>query len=741
MMTGDASINHRAPVVCCTAEILANFALRDGAYAPIDYVVMDEFHFYSDSDRGIAWQIPLITLSQARFLLMSATLGDVSEFVDGISDFTGVGVALVKSAERPVPLDFEYRQTPLHETITDLVNQNRAPVYVVNFTQREAAEMAQAMTSISLIEKHERKAIQAEMSGTRFDTVYGKDIKRFLSHGVGLHHAGLLPKYRTLVERLAQKGMLKIICGTDTLGVGVNVPIRTVLFTKLCKYDGEQVRILTVRDFKQIAGRAGRKGFDDRGSVVAQAPEHVVENKRLEAKAAASGKKKFQRKKPPERGYVHWDASTFEKLTQSEPEPLESRFKVTHHLLMSVLEREPNAAALHGGYRTVVDLIGRCYERPAVRSRLRRQAASLFRDLRNAGIIEIVPNFVGTRCAVRVAEGLQRDFSLHQTLSLYLLEALSFIDPNAETYALDLVSLVESILENPHAVLRRQLDYVKGELIGRLKADGVEYEERMAQLENVDRPKPCAEFIYRTFDEFRTKHPWVRGENVQPKSIVRDMVERYAGFNEYVKLYGLGRSEGVLLRYLTQAYKALVQTVPESYRDETYEDVLAFLRATLARVDSSLLREWERMMAMPPDEDAELDPDAEPPPIDPAADRKSFYARIRAELHALVKALATEDYEEAVRITRSSADDEWDEARFENELDPFEAENGLPIFDHRARLTHLTHIDETEPRLWRARQTLVSSEDETPWMLEVEVDLREPREDDGPLIEMRRIAI
>ena len=351
MMTGDASINPRAPVLCCTAEILANLALREGAHTPVDAVVMDEFHYYSDADRGIAWQLPLLTLPHATFLLMSATLGDMSEFEREIARFTGREVAVVRSRERPVPLHFEYRETPLHETTHDLTMTGRAPVYVVNFTQREAAEQAQGITSINLCTKDEKRAIAAAVGDFRFDTHYGKDIKRFLLHGIGLHHAGLLPKYRTLVEKLSQQGLLKIISGTDTLGVGVNVPIRSVLFTKLCKFDGEKVRILAVRDFKQIAGRAGRKGFDERGWVVAQAPEHVIENKRLEAKAAEGkgNKKKFVRRKPPERGYVPWDQATLERLIESEPEPLESRFGVTHGMLLTVLDREFNIDQPHGG--------------------------------------------------------------------------------------------------------------------------------------------------------------------------------------------------------------------------------------------------------------------------------------------------------------------------------------------------------------------------------------------------------
>ncbi len=741
MLTGDASINRDAPIVCCTAEVLANMALREGAYAPIDYVVMDEFHYYSDPDRGMAWQIPLLTLPEVTFLLMSATLGDVSVFEDGIARMTGRSVSVIRNAERPVPLDFEYRETPIHETIADLAQEGRAPIYVVNFTQREAAEQAQSLTSVNVCTKEEKQQIAAAIGGFRFDTAYGRDVRRFLGHGIGIHHAGLLPKYRTLVERLSQKGLLKIISGTDTLGVGVNVPIRTVLFSKLCKFDGQKVRILSVRDFKQIGGRAGRKGFDTRGSVVAQAPEHVIENKRLEQKAAGSGKKKFVRRKPPERGYVPWDESTFRTLIESEPEPLESVFTITHHLLLSVMKREIDASKRHGGYARIVELIARSYERPAQKHRHRRTAAMLFRELRAAGVIEIVPRVVQGRNAVRIAEGLQRDFSLHHTLSLFLLEALEHLDPEAPGYALEVLTLVESILENPHAVLRRQLDKAKGDLVAKLKADGVEYEQRMEELERVDFPKPSQDFIYGLFDAFRAKHPWVAGENVRPKSIARDMYEKYASFNEYVAEYGLARSEGVLLRYLTQAYKALVQSVPETFKDEGVRDIEAFLRATLARVDSSLVTEWERMVAGGPVEAVEML--VEPPPVDPAADARAFAARLRAEMQAIVKALADGAFEEAEAATRAG-EDPWTAERFEAALESFVQEHGALRFDHAARLAEHTHVRQQSPRVWIVQQTLLSAEGPTDWAVEAEVDLPKPTKEhpvpDGPLVRVTRIG-
>lgn len=607
MLTGDASINRTAPILCCTAEVLANIALRESR-PRIDTVVMDEFHYYGDAERGWAWQVPLLALPEATFLLMSATLGDTAQIEESLARTTGRPVARVSSSERPVPLEFSYRETPLHETLEELVHAGRAPVYLVNFTQRAANEMAQALTSVNLTTREEKERIRAELQGTRFDSPFGKDMRRYLSVGIGLHHAGLLPKYRLACEKLAQTGLLKVVSGTDTLGVGVNIPIRTVLFSQLCKYDGEKTALLSARDFHQIAGRAGRKGFDQRGYVVAQAPEHVIENLRLAQKSAAG--KKVVREQPPARGYVPWERSTFEKLVARPPEPLASRFDVTFGMLLNLLQANPEVPG--GGYGRLVRLTLASHSTPFEKRRLLRRAAMLFRTLRKAGLLSVYKHPHAKSAEVEIASGLQREFSLHQTLSLYLVAVLESLDRTSASYALDVVTLVESILEDPEVVLRRQRDALRTTRMAELKASGVEYAERLAELEKVDYPKPLADFIYGTFDSFSALHPWVGQENIRPKSIARDMLERFCSFADYVREYEVQRSEGVLLRYLTDAYKTLVQGVPESYRTEELEELMAALRQALRDVDSSLLDEWERLQ-LPPG----VTPDA--PPVVPAA--------------------------------------------------------------------------------------------------------------------------
>jgi superfamily II RNA helicase len=745
MMTGDATVNRSAPIICCTAEILANMSLRDPD-ARVDYVVMDEFHYYGDRERGVAWQLPLLCLPRATFLLMSATLGDVRVITDGLRADTGREVAVVRSRERPVPLDYEYRETPLHETIEDLITTRRYPIYLVNFTQRAAADEAQSLMSVDICSKEDKEAIREALRDVAFDTPYGKDFQRFLRHGIGIHHAGLLPKYRLLVEKLAQQGLLKIVSGTDTLGVGVNIPIRTVLFTQLCKYDGEKTGLLRVRDMQQIAGRAGRKGFDERGSVVAQAPEHVIENRRLAAKQA-SGKKVVMHK-PPTKGYVHWDKGTFERLAGGTPEPLESRFEVTHGMLLNCLQSQVARGRRGGGYRHLTRVIGRSHGSERQKREQRRRAAACFRALRRAGIVEIVTTEAVNGRLVEVSADLQRDFSLNQTLSLYLLETLGLLDRASPTYALDLLTLVEAILENPDAILYRQLDKLKGERIAEMKAAGMDYDQRMAELEEMEWPKPNRDFIYETFNAFADKHPWVGEENIRPKSVAREMYERFTNFDDYVRDLGLERSEGVLLRYLSDVWKALEQSVPAAARTDEVLDMLAHFRGLVRDVDSSLLDEWESLKEGPERDAARAARDAAgaaPGPPTPeallASDPRALAARLRADLHRLVRALSARDHAAAARLVKPDGADPWTAERLAAAMAPFWAEHTSLLTTPAARRPDRTRLDRLGPTSFRVQQQLVDAEGDEDWALDCLVDLGAPGAAAGPLLDLQRIGV
>jgi hypothetical protein len=739
MLTGDASINRDAPIICCTTEVLANMALREGAGLPVRYVVLDEFHYYDDRERGVSWQIPLLALRNAQFLLLSATLGNTAFIEARLRELSGREVAHVDGGERPVPLDFEYRETPLHETIDALLRSRKWPIYVVSFTQRECAERAQGLTSANIATREERRRIADAIAGFRFDSAYGKELRRFLGHGIGVHHAGLLPKYRLLVERLAQQGNLKVVFGTDTLGVGVNIPIRTVLFTRLCKFDGEKVAILSVREFKQIAGRAGRRGFDDEGSVVCQAPEHVIENLRLAARSEEAGgrRRKPAKKKPPARGFVPWNRDTFQKLIDRPPELLESRFDVNHGMVVNLLQRVEPSGGDAAGYRGLAELIDRCHESAVSKSRLRRRAALLFRSLRHAGIVDVVRDAVGG-ARTRVHPDLQLDFSLHNTLSLYLVDAVGILDPESADYALDVLSLVEAILENPRVILHAQVSQAKTELVARLKAEGVDYEDRMRRLDEVEYPKPGAEFIYATFNAFAETHPWVGGENIRPKAIAREIYERYGSFVDSVRHWELARSEGVLLRYLSQVHNTLVRSVPVAARTDPVIDLIAFFRTMLAEVDASLVEAWETLLH--PGATAPLAAPAAAPSFDLAQQGRLLTARIRSELHSLVRALAAADFEAAAAAVRRDPGDPWDADRFAAALAPFFEEYERIVFTPDARQAHRTLVKQSAPRCWEVSQVLVDPAGDELWAIEAEVDLVDERDPVGPLLRLRRIG-
>jgi superfamily II RNA helicase len=735
MITGDASVNRDAPIVCCTAEILANIALREGKNAPVDCVVIDEFHYYADKERGVAWQIPLLVLERAQFLLMSATLGPTEPFEKALTKLTGRPTVAVRSNDRPVPLHFEYRETPLQETVIELSRSGRAPVYVVNFTQRAAAQTAQDLMSVDFLPKDRKRALGETLArSVRWDTPYGKELRRFLAHGIGLHHAGLLPKYRLLVEKLAQAGQLAIVSGTDTLGVGVNIPIRTVLFTQLCKYDGEKTALLTVREFQQIAGRAGRRGFDEQGYVVVQAPEHVIENLRLEQKAGGDPvkRRRIVRKKPPEKGYVHWDRSTFDRLVSSHAEPLTSRFRVSHGMILNVLGRPG------GGCLDLGRIIRRSHERRAQQRIFGREARSMLESLIEAGIVEPVEGKPGR---VRLHVDLQEDFSLHHALSLWLVHAVEVLDRQSPTYPLDVLTLVESILENPEFVLRQQLEVIKRAKLAELKMAGIEYEQRVEELEKLEHPKPLRDFVYDTFNAFAREHPWVRGDDARPKSIAREMVERFMDYNEYVREYELGRAEGTLLRYLSDAYKALVQTVPLPAKTPEVQDIEVFLRTMVRAVDSSLIDEWEKMRSPGPEASKLVGEPAVPGEVDVTRDERGFTVLVRSAMFQLLRALAAKDWVSAASMVSEGGDDAaWTADTFERALYPFFEEHASIRLDPTARVPDSTRITKGPGRTWGVVQVVADAEGDDDWALACWIDLEASGTAARPVVVMRSLG-
>jgi len=720
MMTGDATVNGNAPIIAATAEIVANIALRDGAEANIDQVVMDEFHYYSEPDRGWAWQVPLLELPKAQFLLLSATLGNTTWLEEDLTRRTGRATDLVAGTTRPVPLDFSYVFSAVHETIEELLADKKAPIYVVHFSQREAAERAQALTSLSgIITKEEKDALAQEIGGFRFTTAFGKDLSKLLRKGIGIHHAGMLPKYRRLVERLAQKGLLKVICGTDTLGVGINVPIRTVLMTGLAKFDGQRQRILKSREFHQIAGRAGRAGYDTEGTVVVEAPAHEIENAKDRRRIGDDPKRlKKLKKKSAREGEVSWSEKTFARLTEAEPEQLTSQFRVSNSMLLNVLARHGN------GYEHMRHLLRDNHDNRSKQNKDILTAIDLFRGLVDSGVVQ--KSTKGLDIYGRpyhLVRELPRDFALNQPLGPFALAALSLLDPEAETYNLDVISVFEAILDDPRQVLIAQQKQRRGEEIAALKADGVDYTDRMNIVEDITWPKPLEDLLEQAYDTFAETNAWVKEFELRPKSVVRDMLENAMTFSDLVATYGLARSEGVILRYLTDAWRTLKQSIPDEYNTPELDDIVVWLGELIRQVDSSLVDEWAQMAG----EDSPIDQDRVDRELafgveDPTAltaNRRAFTIMVRNYMFRLVQLFALEkedrlaellDYLDEVPDFGAILDDYFDEY---DDIDSGPEARGPEFF----------RLGDTDSRAWSVRQIIKDPDGDHAYQFVATVDL------------------
>ena len=774
MVTGDTSINAAAPIICCTAEILANQSLREGEDMDVDCVIMDEFHYYADPQRGWAWQVPLLELPQAQMVLLSATLGDVSFFVRDLRERTGREVAVVDDAVRPVPLEMEYVVEPIGELLQRLVEQDKAPVYVVHFSQKEAVERATSLLSVDLVPKSRKAEVAKALGDFRFGSGFGATLSRLLRAGIGVHHAGMLPRYRRLVERLAREGLLSVICGTDTLGVGINVPIRSVVMTSLVKFDGSKERHLTAREFHQIAGRAGRAGFDTRGYVLVQAPEHVIENAKALAKAGDDERKrrKIVRKKAPE-GRVNWTDKTFERLRDAAPETLTSQFQVTTTMVLNLMERAGDPVAAMAG------LLERAHEPEAQRRRHVRRALEIYLSLRTAGVLTHVSSAQAAadgRPRLRLAVDLPADFALNQPLAPFALAAMDLLNVEAPEHTVDVVSVVEATLDDPRPLLYAQQRAARGEAIAAMKAEGMDYEERMAALEEVTWPQPLADLLSPALEMYKQANPWIAEHELAPKSVVREMVENAMTFSDLISRYELGRSEGVVLRYLTDAYRALRQVVPEEHRTPEVVELIDWLGALVRAVDSSLLDEWEALGQAQAGEAAGLLESDRPGADDSAGverafgadedgtvaftrNRHAFRVAVRREMFRRVELMARDDVEALGHLDASSG---WGEDRWDEVLGRYWDEYDWIGTDTSARAISLAPLDEAPDetalatagvserlrealeasgrQVWLATQVLEDPDGDHDWRLTALVDLAECDRDGRAVVHLLSVG-
>lgn len=738
LATGDAAINADAPVLVCTAEVLANQALAVGVGAGVGFACLDEFHYYAERDRGWAWQVPLLELRRTQFLLASATLGDMTAIVDDLGQRSGRPVTSVTSVQRPTPLHHQWRTTSVPDTVTEAVSDGLSPVYVVHATQVAAIERAQALVSLPLTTRPQREAIAAAMADQKLVGGFGTTLERLVRNGVGVHHAGMLPRYRRLVERLAAEGLLPVICGTDTLGVGVNIPIRTVVMTALTKFDGTKVRVFTAREFHQLAGRAGRPGFDPDGHVWAQAPDHVIENEKALAKAGDDPKarRKAVRAKPPAR-FVHYDEQTFERLIAATPEPLTSRFRVSADLVATVLARPDGPAALK-------ELLATNHDAEPRRRQHRRRAIAVYRSLEHAGVAERLRDADGRCAGVRIGslvEGSDDRIALRLSspLTTFAIEVIATLDRDEPTYPLDVVSVVESVLDDPRQVLFAQLDVAKSTAVAQMKADGVEYEERMERLQRITYPKPLGEFIDQCFETYRAAHPWVDAVP-SPKSVVREMLESGDTFSTFVRRYRLERSEGLVLRYLADAWRALDRGLADEAYSPAVEDVIDWLGALIRATDATLLDEWERLAGAPLHERRDGPVDLSAPTVAPARPPEAWKTAVRTTAFGWVELLATRRH--TVLAERTG----WEASRLAAAMAPYWDQYDTIGIDaaargaDRFRLVHEPHTGDGGPGRWVVTQHLDDPDGHGDWWFTASVDLAAALDEGAPTLVLESIG-
>ena len=790
MVTGDVSLNADAPIICCTAEILANQSLREGPTLDADMIVMDEFHFYADPQRGWAWQVPLLELTRPQFIAMSATLGDTTVFRKQWTERTGRPTVEITDAQRPVPLEYDYVVDTLQDTVERLLSEGRHPIYIVHFSQKDAVDTASSLMDRKLVSPEIRSQISREISTVSFTKGFGQTLRGLLSHGIGVHHAGMLPRYRRLVERLTQQGLLPVICGTDTLGVGINVPIRTVLLTSLVKFDGSKMRHLRSREFHQIAGRAGRAGFDTVGFVRVLAPEHEVETARERARLTAAqeaardereakrAKKKASKKRSgPKEGQITWSRSTFERLRDADPEALQSHFEMTHSTVLNVLGGAADAGRDPAEH--LVHLALHNDDQPLPANPHIRHLADIYSSLLQAGVVEHLSSSRAQELGVsrlQLVADLPDDFALNQPLSPFALAAFELLDPDSPTFALDVISIVEAVLEDPRPLLYAQENQAKAAAVASMKAQGMEYDERMAALEEISWPKPLEELLSPAFSVYARSNPWVGDLELSPKSVIREMIENAMTFTELISRYDVGRSEGVILRYLSDAYRMMRQVIPEEIMTEELESMISWLADLIRSVDSSLLDEWEAMMNGEELVEAEGGASAvgaerafgadESGVVAFTANRHAFRNAVRRALFNFVELMSRDDVDGLERASAQAADadglfaeaapwtgDDWDHAleRYWAEHDwidinqgarsqalcaleeqisgedilalmPFSARNNV---NQRSRFEALARAVDEAPAgsVWLATQTITDPEGNMDWRIAALVDL------------------
>ncbi len=610
--TGDYKVNPDAPVQVIVAEILWNKIYGDRVHAPADVVIMDEGHYFNDPERGHVWEQSIIGLdARSQLVILSATVGDAEQFCNWVYSCRRVELALVQSNERKIPLYHQYRESYLIEVARDLFQKGECPTIIFTFGRELCFERARLLKSCSRFTTDEERARIAEVAeATLLDRGISKELKPLLLHGIGIHHAGILPKYKQMVERLTLERLIKFVVSTETISAGINLPAKRVIFPEMRKYIQGKARLLNSAEYHQMAGRAGRPQFDTDGVAIALAPEAVVQTIRKEMKDAQKGRFTVDENKVRRTAYsrakaeaqkdgdVTWDEEAFNRVVAGKPAPLRSQTKITAEQILAIglpdLTEEqlgPTEApapppesdlppSLHLNIKTVIDnLLLSDHDKVGAQKRL----AQVTDNLRALGIVDEHGRQVAGQVVnqLRGIDGLFVFFALRK-------QDLGYPE---------LRELVEFLVDHEVVwkLLQRKVDDKKREWIKnrlrerRREEPQVSWEDVEAEYEQkFPRELSPVEQIHADFLA-AVPHPELHGGKKR-KVIWAAMEEAQLGFFEFVEREDLAAEEGNLFSYLARVMKC-ARMLRQATGLGEFETVERAVRDVLSVVDERVIEE------------------------------------------------------------------------------------------------------------------------------------------------------
>lgn len=605
--TGDYKVNPEAPVQVVVAEILWNRIFGERAGRLADVVVMDEAHYFNDPERGYVWEQSIIGMDpRTQLVLLSATVGDPQQFCAWVYSVRRVEMELVQSHERRVPLYHEYREAYLIEVVRELYDKGDWPAIIFSFSRDQCFEWARLLRSCPRFTTDEERArIEAACDEELLQGGLAKELRALLVHGIGVHHAGILPRYKQLVERLTLERLCKFVVSTETISAGINLPAKRVVFPALRKFIKGKPRLVTSAEYHQMAGRAGRPQFDKEGIAIALAPEGVVQElrkelKELQKRGRAPSEIETERlrkacyararSQAQAAGDVTWDRETHRKLVEGKPAALASKTKVTPEQILAIglpdLQappppdgtRLPPYLDLH--MRSVIDHL-LLDERS--KAEARRTLDMIIDNLKALGVLDEHGRQIAGKMINRL-RGIDGPFVYYLLMNR---------DVGYELAR----ELVEFLVDHDviHRILGREGDEKRREWIHKRLRER-RRDEPMVTWEDVEEeyertfPRELSE-VEKVHQEFVAglPHPELHGGKVQ-KTIWKKMEEENLSFLEFVSQNGLEHEEGNLFTYLARVMK-FARMLHEATTLDEFHELEVRVRRRLSAIDERVLEE------------------------------------------------------------------------------------------------------------------------------------------------------